>query len=60
MTRGEAYALCKRICGTDTAIETMNRLNEAGLISDECIEPRDVPTCDLIAAAEKLNQTERQ
>lgn len=56
MTRAEAYAACKRAFGTANAIETLNALGEAGLVSDLCIEPRDVPTCDLLDAAEKLSR----
>ena len=56
MTRAEAYAACKRALGTANAIETLDALNEAGLVSDLCIEPRDVPTCDLVDAAEKLSR----
>ncbi len=54
MTRAEAYAACKRALGTADALSTLNALGEAGLVSDLCIEPRDVPTCDLLDAAEKL------
>ena len=54
MTRAEAYAACKRALGTANAIETLDALGEAGLVSDLCIEPRDVPTCDLVDAANRF------
>ena len=56
MTRAEAYAACKRALGTADALSTLDALGEAGLVSDLCIEPRDVPTCDLVDAADALRQ----
>jgi hypothetical protein len=56
MTRAAAYALIRRIYGTADAAATLNRLQDAGLVADEAIEPRDVATGDLIEAAKKLDK----
>lgn len=35
--------------------ETLNRLQDAGLVSDNAVYPVDVALCDLVEAVKKLN-----
>jgi len=54
MTRAEAVAILKRATGITDPQRLADALQDAGLISDEVIEPKQAATEDLIRAVQKL------